>query len=101
MKKNQKRLDNFTALACKEPNLLELHKDALSCAENVKASQRVAEFYKTFKPRICNLIGFDCQRLHEDPSLYTMEAYDTVYDHIINILCTANYRRYVIKEIYL
>jgi len=98
MKKNQKRLDNFTALACKEPNLLELHKDALRCAENVKASQRLSEFYRAFKPRICNLVGFDRQRLREDPSLYTVEAYDIVYDHIINILCAANYRRFVAKR---
>jgi hypothetical protein len=99
MKKSQKRLNSFTALAYKEPNLLELHRDALHCIESVKASQRVAEFYRTFKPRICNLVGFDCHRLREDPSLYTMEAYDIVYEHIINILCTANYRRFVTKEI--
>ncbi len=98
MGKSQKRLDNFTALACKEPKLLELHKDALHCAKRVKASQRLAEFYKTFKPRICNLVGFDCQRLREDPSIYTVEAYDIAYEHIINILRTANYRRFATKE---
>ena len=87
----------FIQLAALEPRLNDLEKLAVKLAKTTPANQRLRVFYAYLKPEVCRLAGWE--RRASSGALATGEAYDTVYQHALNILESPTYREAVISEL--
>ena len=75
---------SFEEIAAIEPRLKDLGEDITQRMKELpnKSAVRDRVWYKVFKPRFIELVGF----MAEKPELRTCEAYDTVYQKFIELI---------------
>jgi hypothetical protein len=75
---------DFKELCEKEPGLRELEQDIVAFRATKKrlGSCVTEDWYRRFKPRLVQFVGFDAR----GPLLASCECYDTAYQHLCKLL---------------
>jgi len=92
--REEKSTLSFNRLTLYEPRLVVLRNDIVSLASGVsKKEVFCANFhsYKTFKPRLLKLVGYDRTDLGEGHVLRSSQAYSAALHHLYNLLPDCNH----------
>jgi hypothetical protein len=75
---------DFKELCEREPGLKALERDILDFRTTKRrlGSDVTRDWYRRFKPRLCELVGFTAR----DPELCGCDCYDTAYSHLYGLL---------------